>query len=148
MVASPLPLADRWERIRREFAELKARERLELLLDFSEGLPKLPDRYASQRNSEEHRVHECRTPVYLWIELVDGRVQVHGDVAPEAPTVKGFVAVMLELFNGATPEEIKSLPSDLLSRLGLIEALGMLRMQGMHAVFRRIQREVARLDAS
>jgi cysteine desulfuration protein SufE len=127
-----------------EFAELEPRERLELLLDFAENLPPLPPEYEEQRIKGEHRVHECQTPVFIWTNVADGRVQIHAWVAPEAPTVKGFVGVLKEAFHGATPEEVLAVEHDVLRRLGLIEALGMQRMRGLHAILSYIRGQVRR----
>ena len=58
-------------------------------------------KYEAERLAGQHRIHECQTPVFLWVELADGRIQVHAWVAPEAPTVKGFVGIARELFAGS-----------------------------------------------
>jgi cysteine desulfuration protein SufE len=127
-----------------EFAELEPRERLELLLDFAENLPPLPPEFEEQRRKGEHRVHECQTPVFIWTDVADGRVRLHAWVAPEAPTVKGFVGVLKEAFHGAAPDEVLAVEHDLLRRLGLIEALGMQRMRGLHAILSYIRGQVRR----
>ncbi len=126
-----------------EFADLDVRERLETLLDFAESLPPLPERYRAERDAGEHRVHECQTPVYLWVEVADGQVKVYGDAAPESPTVKGFLAILVDAFSGAKVEEVLSVGPDLLSKLGLVEALGMVRMRGLQAILHHIRRQVA-----
>ncbi len=123
-----------------EFAELEPRERLELLAEYADSLPPLPPRYQAEKDRGEHRVHECQTPVFLWVELHDGGVQVFADVAPEAPTVKGFVNILVDAFSGATVDEVISAPPDLLQRLGLVQALGMMRMHGLQAVLNHIRR--------
>ena len=69
-------------------------------------------------------------------------MQLYADVAPEAPTVKGFVAILVEAFSGATPEEALAVEPNLIQRLGLVEALGMLRTRGLNGVLRRIREEV------
>lgn len=140
-------LAERLQHICREFANLDARERLELLLEYAESMPPLPQRFAAQRHDEAHRVPECQTPVYLFTELQDGRLRLYAEVAPEAPTVKGFVALLQELITDAFPAEVATLDIDLLRQLGLVEALGMMRMRGLHAVFQRIRNEARRLAA-
>jgi cysteine desulfuration protein SufE len=117
-----------------EFADLEPRERLELLLEFAENLPPLPQRYRAERDAGLHRIVECQTPTFIWVELVDGHVQIFADVAPEAPTVKGFVGILVDAFNGATPETVLATPADLLQRLGLLESLGMVRMRGLAAI--------------
>jgi cysteine desulfuration protein SufE len=126
--------ATKLDQIVGDFADLEPRERLELLLEFAEGLPPLPSRYQAEKDRGEHRVHECQTPVFLWVEVNDGVVQVYGDVAPEAPTVKGFVGILADAFSGASPEEVLSVQPDLLQRLGLVQALGMMRMRGLQAI--------------
>ncbi|HVA46455.1 MAG TPA: SufE family protein [Pirellulales bacterium] len=137
----------RLDEIAEEFAELTPRERLELLLDFAEGLPELPEPLRAERDRGEHRVHECMTPVYLWVQDENGHVRIYADVAPEAPTVKGFVGILVDAFSGATPEEVLRVPADVLRRLGLLEALGMVRMRGLSAILNRIRADVVKLAA-
>ncbi|MEX2142610.1 MAG: SufE family protein [Pirellulales bacterium] len=138
---------EKLDQIVEEFAELEPRERLELLLDFAENLPPLPAEYEAQRLAGEHRVHECQTPVFIWTEVSDGRVQLHAWVAPEAPTVKGFVGVLREAFHGAAPDDVLAVEHTLLQRLGLVEALGMQRMRGLHAILFYIREQVRKAAA-
>jgi cysteine desulfuration protein SufE len=136
-------LPARVDELSAEFAELSPRERLELLLEFAEKLPPLPPRYQAERDAGLNRVHECQTPVFLWTEVEDGRVRIFADVAPEAPTVKGFVSLLVELLSGAAPEEILALDANLVQQFGLLEALGMVRMRGLHAIAHHIRRKIA-----
>ncbi len=136
--------ATKLDRIVDEFAGLEPRERLELLLEFAEGLPPLPPRLQAEKECGEHRVHECQTPVFLWVEVANGQVQVFADVAPEAPTVKGFVGILVDAFSGASVEEVLSVQPDLLQRLGLLQALGMMRMRGLQAILFTIRDQVRR----
>ena len=136
------------DEIVQEFDGLDFREKLELLLDFSENLPDLPDELRAERDAGLHRVVECQTPVFLWVELDGGVVRIHADVAPEAPTVKGFVSVLAEALQGATPEDVAAVPHDLLGRMGLAQALGMTRLRGLNAIVARIKREVREAGAA
>ena len=61
--------------------------------------------------------------------------------------MKGFVSILVEAFTGATPEEVLSTPEDLLKRLGLIEALGMVRMRGLAAIQHYIRAQVRKAAA-
>ncbi len=140
----PLPPESKLAETIAEFADYEPRERLEALLDFAESLPPLPPHYQALKEANENRVHECMTPVFLWVEVSGGKVAVFGDVAPEAPTVKGFVGLLRDAYHGATPAEVLATPSDLLHRLGLIEALGMNRMRGLNAIVQRIRGAVER----
>lgn len=114
--------------------------RLEMLLDLSERLPPLPERFREARDQGINRVTECQTPVFLYGELNDGKFQLYADVPREAPTVRGFVSLLIKGLNGARPEEVSAIPSDLLDQLKLAETLGMTRTQGLSAVVQRVKR--------
>ena len=117
--------------------------RLETLLDYSRKLPPVPERLIHDTTREYHRVNECQTPVFLWVELVDGKVHIHADVPRESPTVRGFISLLARSLEGAAPEDIARIPDDLLDQLGLSETLGMTRTQGLSAILHRIKRSVA-----
>ncbi len=61
--------------------------------------------------------------------------------------MKGFVSILVEAFSGAEPEEVLATPEDLLKRLGLIEALGMVRMRGLAAIQHYIRQQVRKAAA-
>ena len=65
------------------------------------------------------------------------------EVAPEAPTVKGFVAILATAINGRPVTEAVALPEDVLERMGLADVLGILRSRGLRAILSRIKRELA-----
>lgn len=117
--------------------------RLETLLDYSRKLPPLPERLEAEKDRGDHRVHECQTPVFLWVETEGGKVHIHADVPRESPTVRGFISLLARTLDGASPEEVALVPDDLLEQLGLAEALGMTRTQGLTAILHRIKRSVA-----
>lgn len=118
--------------------------RLELLLEYAEKLPPLPEEYHELRDAGINMVHECQSPVFLHIEVEDGTVQLHADVPREAPTARAFVSIMREAFHGVTPEEVEEAPPDALRMLGLSGLLGMQRTRGLSAIYQRIKNEVAR----
>jgi cysteine desulfuration protein SufE len=126
--------AQRLDVIAAEFAELEPRERLELLLEYADNLPPLPAELKDEADRASHRIAECQTPVFLWANIVDGRVRLAAEVAPEAPTVKGFVSILIDLFADAPVEQALQLESNVVQRLGLLEALGMMRMRGLQAM--------------
>ena len=131
------------DEIAAEMSQCDRQERIDLLLDFAKSLPPLPDRLAAHKDAS-HRVEECQSPVYLFIELDGDKVGLHADAPIEAPTVRGFVSMLLEGLDGATVEDILRVPNDLVDRCGLGEILGMLRVRGLSGVLRRIKSEVTR----
>jgi cysteine desulfuration protein SufE len=113
-----------------EFADLDAREKLELLVDFANGLPPLEPDYAARKTVEDRRVH-------------DGIARLVAEVAPEAPTVKGFVAILAEAINGRPTADVAEVSDDVLERMGLADVLGILRARGLRAIVARIKRGFA-----
>lgn len=127
------------------FREVDAATRLELLLDFAHRLPPLPDEYRALRDAGLGMVHECQSPVFLNVRVEDGLVRAVGDVPEEAPTARGFLSILLDAFDGATPEAVASAPDDALRALGLAKLIGMQRTRGLSAIYHRFRSEAARL---
>ncbi len=124
------------------FEEADYQETLEILLDYSENLPELPEKYIEARDKGYNRVPECETPVFIWIDLEGGNVNIHADVPRESPTVRGFVSLLVDAFSGSSPGDIESAPNNLISSLRLDQKLGTRRMYGLSAVYNRIKRDV------
>jgi cysteine desulfuration protein SufE len=136
-------IRDRLDAIIDEFADLDSREKLELLVDFARSLPPLPPDYEARKQTEDRRIHECQTPVFLWTEAADGTARLVAEVAPEAPTVKGFVAVLAEAINGRPVADVAAISDDVLERMGLAEVLGILRARGLRAIVARVKKGFA-----
>src|SRR4029453_17809091 len=80
--------------IREDFLALDQRERLQLLLEFSNALPDLPERYADHPDLLE-RVEECQSPVFIFVEVDDtSLVHVFITAPREAPTTRGFASIL------------------------------------------------------
>lgn len=124
-----------------EFRMVTPRERLEYLLEYSMDLPDLPDRLHAQRDQME-QVHECQTPVFLFTEIEDDRVQFHLDIPEESPTVRGYGAILVEGLNGAEPQAVLDTPDDVYHLLGLHEAITPQRLRGLHALMVYMKRQV------
>lgn len=133
----------RFDRLVSRFQAADRNTRLETLLDFSKKLPPLPERYQAELAAGAPRISECQTPVYLWVEREDGRLRFYAEVPRESPTVRGYVSLLLQTLDGATPAEVAEVPDDLLERLRLLETLGMMRGQGLTAILARVKRLAA-----
>jgi cysteine desulfuration protein SufE len=129
----------RLQEIIQDFSWLEGREKLELLLEFSEKMPPLPERLQDRRDEMDH-VHECMTPVLVYAETDDGRMTFYFDIPPESPTVRGYAAILAEGVRGSTPEEILSIPNDFYVQMGLHQVLTHQRMNGIAAILAHMKR--------
>jgi cysteine desulfuration protein SufE len=122
-----------------DFQWSEGREKLELLLDFSERMPPLPDWLVGERDQME-QIHECMTPVLVRAVIQDGRMSFYFDVPAESPTVSGYAAILAEGLQGATPQEILSIPGDFYQEMGLDKVLSSQRLNGISAILAHVKR--------
>ena len=134
------------EELGQDFADLGVRDRLTLLLEIADELPALPQRYSEHPDLLE-RVEECQSPVYLFVEVADGRVGIFLTAPEEAPTTRGFASILHQLLNGRLVSEVLEAPEDLPDRLHLKEAVSLLRINGLRGMLNRIKRQVREKSA-
>jgi cysteine desulfuration protein SufE len=121
--------------------------RLELLLDYAKKLPPLPERFHAQRDAGLHKVPECQTPVFMWVETDDqGTAHIYVDVAEEAPTVQGLLSIIVHGCEGEPAEAVTELPSDLINQLGLGEKIRMQRHVGLTGIIGRIKQQIEKAN--
>lgn len=126
-------LPPRLQEIVDDFSYCEGQEKLEYLLEFAESLPPLPD-WLADKKAEMDQVHECMTPVFIYPEKQDGRLIFHFDIPPEAPTVRGFAAVLKEGLDGTTPEVVTAVPDLFHQQMGLQQVLSGQRLNGISAI--------------
>jgi cysteine desulfuration protein SufE len=135
------PLPGRLAEIVKEFADLPRDLKLELLLEYANSLPPLPERYATNRDALE-RVHECQTPFFVATELDDGHVRLWFDAPHESPTTRGFAGILHAGLDGEPADAVLAVPSDFSARLGLSDAVSPLRLRGIAAILAVVQRQI------
>ena len=126
---------------RDDFLALEVRDRLQLLLEFSNELPELPERYADHPDLFE-RVVECQSPVFIFVEVVEGIVHLFATAPAESPTTRGFASILVQGIDGLTVQEVLEIPADYPQSLGLGEAVSPLRVRGMTGMLARTKRQL------
>ncbi|HEY2519488.1 MAG TPA: SufE family protein [Streptosporangiaceae bacterium] len=125
-----------------DFNALPGQERLQLLLEFSDDLPALPERYAGHRDLLE-QVPECQSPLFLAVEVApDDVVHLFFDAPPEAPTTRGFAGILQAGLDGLDADEVLATPAEFTGQLGLTDLVSPLRLRGMAAMLARIKRQI------
>ena len=129
----------RLQEIVEDFAFCEGREKLELLLEYSERMPALPEWLQDEHESMD-QVQECMTPVYVQAKTEDGKMTFYFDVPPESPTVRGYAAIMAEGLQGATPKEVLGVPAGFFLQMGLEKVLTQQRLNGITAILAHMKR--------
>lgn len=139
---SETPLPQTLAEIRDEFLELELKDRLTLLLEFSDELPELPDHYRDHPDLFE-RVIECQSPVYIFVDVDENDVvSLHATAPAEAPTTRGFASILVQGMSGLTSEQVLAIPDEYPLSIGLTEAVSPLRIRGMTALLGRTKAQV------
>jgi cysteine desulfuration protein SufE len=127
-----------------DFAAVGPKDRLQLLLELSQELPDLPERYAETADTME-QVHECQSPLFLAVEVEpddERTVHLFFSAPPEAPTTRGFASIMHTGLDGEPAADVLAVPDDFYTALGLAQAVSPLRLRGMAAMLARIKNKV------
>ena len=125
-----------------DFGSLRDSERLDLLLEFSESLPALPERYADHPELLE-RVEECQSPIFLFVEIdEENRTRLFFSAPAESPTTRGFASILFSVIDGLPVEKALEFDLDFPFKLSLSQAVSPLRLRGMLGILTRIKRQI------
>jgi cysteine desulfuration protein SufE len=135
-VVADFELLDDWE------------DRYRYVIELGRGLSPLPD----AERTDANKVRGCASQVWLSTHESsrDGRLRLLFRGDSDALIVKGLVAIVIALFDGKTPDEIRKLDAEaLFSQLDLRSHLTTQRSNGLRALVDRIKTDAdAALAAS
>ena len=112
-------------------------DRYQFIIELGQSLPAFPEAL----KTDDRLVPGCQSRVWLEPKLEGGKLYLAG--ASDAAIVSGLVAMLLQVYSGRTPAEIRETPPVFLKEWGLIGALSGNRGNGVAAMAERIQRFAA-----
>ncbi|WP_193045979.1 SufE family protein [Mycolicibacterium baixiangningiae] len=132
----PTPLAE----VVSEFQEVQGQDKLRLLLEFADDLPALP---SELEVAAMEPVPECQSPLFLHVDAEDPEhVRLYFSAPAEAPTTRGFAAILATGLDEQPAGAILAVPDDFYTELGLAALISPLRLRGMSAMLTRIKRRL------
>lgn len=136
MTGMPAALAE----VVSDFREVDGQDKLAMLLEFADDLPELP---ADLEEAAMEPVPECQSPLFLHVDAGDrDNVRLYFSAPAEAPTTRGFAAILATGLDGQSADDILAVPDDFYSELGLAALISPLRLRGMSAMLSRIKRRL------
>lgn len=109
-------------------------DRYGMIIDLGNTLPPIDP----QLKTPEHLIEGCQSRVWL-----DARLQDDGTVCftadSDAIIVKGIIALLISVLNGATPAEILASDLHFINDIGLGENLSPTRSNGLLAMIRQMR---------
>jgi cysteine desulfuration protein SufE len=103
-------------------------QRYEALIEMGRQLPPL----RADLKIPENLVAGCQSQLYLVSRFSDGRV--YFDAASDALISAGLAALLIQIYNGETPETILKEPPRYLSDLGIYASLSPNRSHGLSQI--------------
>lgn len=90
-----------------------------------------------QYKKDDNLIKGCQSNLWLHAEKKDGLIHFSAD--SDAIIAKGLVALMLEVFNHRTPEEIVNEEIFFIEKIGLKSHLSPTRSNGLHSLLKQIK---------
>ena len=108
--------------------------RYKLLIEIGKAVPPL----APEDRTEENKVRGCQSQVWMKAWL-DENQNVQFQAESDALLVQGLVALLVEVYSGAPPNEILNFPPEFIKSLGFESNLSPSRANGLHAMLKQIR---------
>ncbi len=146
------PLPDRLERLLATLESLDRSDRIEMLIEVAGQFRPVPSGIAQRPFPAEHRVPGCESEAYVWSEAThEGTLTYYFAVEnPQGISAMALAAILADSLSGAPPDEVASVPSDVVYRifgneLSMGKSLGLM---GMVNMVREIARQHMRAAAA
>ena len=122
------------EEIIEEFAVFEEwMDKYEFLIELGSNLPVIDPKY----KNNEYLINGCQSKVWLYADLVDGKVQFTAD--SDAIITKGIVALLVRVLSNRTPEEIMNADLFFINNIGLTDNLSPTRSNGLVAMVKQMK---------
>ncbi|MEX0504237.1 SufE family protein [Alphaproteobacteria bacterium LSUCC0719] len=108
-------------------------DRYQLLIDLGRRVPPLPAQY----KTDEYRLRGCQSVVHFAAETANGEITFHA--GSDAAIVQGLIALLLRVYSGRTPDEIRDTEAVFLSQIGLDSHLSPTRKTGLASMLTAIK---------
>lgn len=128
-------LEERQRQLVSEFQKLTNWEaRYKRIIEMGKALPEFSDAW----RTEDLKVRGCQSQVWLKASLNDqGQMIIAAD--SDALIVKGLIALLVQIYSGASPQEILTTEPSFVHQLGLSEHLSPSRANGFMSMLKQIK---------
>lgn len=129
-----MSIENRIEEVKRRFGQFNDWEqRYAEIIKVGRTLAPLPE----EGRQEKFLVKGCQSQVWLYPKLENSRVIYYAD--SDAAIAKGIIALLVQVYSGATPDEIINNKEDFLKEIGITEHLSMNRTNGLKAMAKQVK---------
>jgi cysteine desulfuration protein SufE len=140
-----MTLPEKLQEIVDDFSWASREEKMDMLVQYAESLPPLPEWLHGERDKMEP-VPECMTPVFLSGEKdAGGGIHFHFNIPPQSPTVQGLAAILAYGLDGLKLEEILAVPANFYTEMNLQDTISHQRLNGFQGLLAHMKQVAVRL---
>lgn len=108
-------------------------QRYEYIIELGKSLPLIQEAY----KTEDNTIKGCQSKVWLHAEKNNDQLQLTAD--SDAILTKGIIALLIRVYNGASPEAVLESPLYFVDQIGLKEHLSPTRANGLVSMIKQIK---------
>ena len=108
-------------------------DKYEFLIELGQSLPEIDVKF----KNNEYLINGCQSKVWLYAELIDGKVKFTAD--SDAIITKGIVALLVRVLSNRIPEEIMNAELFFIENIGLTDNLSPTRSNGLLAMVKQMK---------
>ena len=110
-------------------------DKYEYIIELGKEVKGIPD----EAKTKEQLIEGCQSNVWLLCALKDGKMFFEADA--DAIITKGIIGMLLNVYNGETPQTILQTEPHFINEIGLTEHLSPTRANGLLSMVKRIKTE-------
>lgn len=123
------------DKIIEEFSEIEDwMDRYGYIIELGNALPPIDE----SLKTPDHLIEGCQSRVWLDAKL-DDKGKIHFTADSDAIIVKGIIALLIEVLNNHTPDEILDAKLRFIDEIGLAENLSPTRSNGLLAMIKQMR---------
>jgi cysteine desulfuration protein SufE len=114
-------------------------DKYEYIIDLGKELPRIDE----DKKTPDRIIEGCQSRVWLDSMYVDNKLSFHAD--SDAIITKGIIALLIQVLNNETPENIASANLFFIDEVGLKEHLSPTRANGLLSMVNRMKMDAIKL---
>ena len=114
-------------------------DKYEYIIDLGKELPRIDE----EKKTPDRIIEGCQSRVWLDSMYVDNKLSFHAD--SDAIITKGIIALLIQVLNNETPENIASANLFFIDEVGLTEHLSPTRANGLLSMVNRMKMDAIKL---
>ncbi|MFM8595698.1 MAG: SufE family protein [Flavobacteriales bacterium] len=110
-------------------------DKYEYIIELGKEVKGIPD----ESKTKDQLIEGCQSNVWLICALKDGKMFFEADA--DAIITKGIIGMLLNVYNGETPQTILQTEPHFINEIGLTEHLSPTRANGLLSMVKRVKTE-------